>query len=93
MRKADMPMERESLTGTLALVDQVADFIDQIKKNPERKAYLLVPLLSQKHPVYRDRSTGETVRMRGYAMAALERTGTPERALPCLLYTSPSPRD
>ena len=77
--KTDSSMDRHTP------VDQVAGWIDNIKQQPKGRGHLLTPLLSEQHPVYRDRSTGETARMRGYAMAALELTGTPQRAIPYIL--------
>lgn len=66
-------------------VDRVAELIDRIKESPDDQAHALVPLLSEQHPVYRDRSAGEVIRMRGYTIAALELTGLPDHAVPYIL--------
>lgn len=79
------PAERGALMDRSTSIDQVVDKIEKVKVRPQGQALLLTPLLSVRHPVYRDRTTGETVRIRGYAMAALELTGTPEHALPYIL--------
>ena len=78
-------MENDAAFDPSTSVDQVANFVDRIKENPKGQAHALIPLLSEQNPVYRDRSTGEMVRMRGYAMATLELTGLPEPALPYIL--------
>ena len=64
---------------------RVAAFVDRIKSSPDGQAGALLPLLSERHPVYRDRSTREALRLRGFAMAAFELTGLPHRALPYVL--------
>ncbi len=66
-------------------VDRIGEIVDRIKECPTDQAYALVHLLSERHPVYRERSSGEAIRMRGYAMAAFECTGLPNRALPYIL--------
>ncbi len=63
----------------------IAAFIDHIKESPAGRAAELLPYLSERHPVYDDRVAGEVMRIRGYAMAAFEQTGLPERALPYVL--------
>ena len=78
-------MENDAAFDPSTSVDQVANFVDRIKENPKGQAHALIPLLSEQNPVYRDRSTGEMVRMRGYAMATLELTGLPEDAFPYIL--------
>ncbi|MEL6105583.1 MAG: SCO family protein [Planctomycetota bacterium] len=47
----------------------------------------LVELLRERHPIYSGRSTNSIHRMRGYLMAAFERTGLPGTALPYVLET------
>jgi protein SCO1/2 len=78
--------------GNLGVLDHttpgevIAAFIDRVKEEGSAAgATALLPFLSERHPVYRERSTGEAVRIRGYAMAALEHAGPPDRALPYLL--------
>jgi len=64
--------------------EDVAAYVDEIKASAGRGGELL-PLLSERHPAYRDRQPGEILRIRGYAMAALEHTGLPSGALPYVL--------
>ena len=64
--------------------EDIAASIDKIKVSTGRAAELL-PLLSERHPAYRDRQPSEILRIRGYAMAALEHTGLPSGALPYVL--------
>lgn len=45
----------------------------------------LVSILPEQHPVYAGRSTSETTRIRGYAVAAFERVGLPGAAVPYVL--------
>lgn len=65
--------------------NQLAFLVDQVKENPLGQAHLLTRLLSEQHLIYRNQSTKEMARMRGYAMAAMELTGIPDRALPYIL--------
>jgi protein SCO1 len=86
-----MPERTTAPAESIAILDHatpgevIAAFIDGIKGRPEGRAAELLPFLSERHPVYRDRLAGETVRIRGYAMAAFEQTGMPDRALPYVL--------
>lgn len=41
----------------------------------------LLSLLPEQHPLYAGRGTNETVRIRGFILAALERTGLPDEAV------------
>jgi protein SCO1 len=50
---------------------------------PARAA--LAGLLPEQHPLYTGRSTNATARIRGYALAAFERIGLPDAALPYVL--------
>ena len=45
----------------------------------------IVSLLQEQHPLLAGRSTSETSRIRGYALAAFERIGLPDAALPYIL--------
>jgi len=58
---------------------RVADRIDAAT-GPEDHAFL-VELLSERHPVHAGRDATTVARLRGYAMAAFERVGLPDRAL------------
>ena len=85
MSKTTNAARCDSPMNNTTLVEQFVEFVDHVKENPQDQAHLLLPLLSEQNPVYRDRSTRELIRMRGYAMAAFELTGTPRRALPYVL--------
>ena len=61
----------------------VADRIDATT-GPEDHAFL-VELLSERHPVHAGRDATTVGRLRGYAMAAFERVGLPDRALVFLI--------
>jgi protein SCO1/2 len=45
----------------------------------------IVALLQEQHPLHTGRSTSETSRIRGYALAAFEHVGLPDAALPYVL--------
>lgn len=83
--KTTGPVTRPVALDQFTPAGQVAAFIDRVKQGPAGGAGSLLPLLSERHSVYRDRPAGEAVRLRGYAMAAFERTGLPDRALPYVL--------
>lgn len=53
----------------------------------------LLSLLPEQHPLYAERSTSEITRIRGFALAAFERTGLPDDALPYVLEELESGRD
>lgn len=59
----------------------------------EPHAENLLPLLHEQHPLFAGRSTNETTRLRGYTLAALERTGLPDGALPYALEELESGHD
>ena len=46
---------------------------------------LLVDLLSERHPLYKERGSISSQRMRGYLIGAFQEIGTPNKALPYLL--------
>jgi protein SCO1 len=54
---------------------------------------VLIPLLREQHPLYAGRSANETTRIRGFTLAALERTGVPEDALAYVLEELQSGHD
>ena len=64
--------------------DEVAAFVDEIRRRPERRDEL-VELLPQGHPLYTSRGANQTVRIRGYVLASFEALGLPESALPYVL--------
>lgn len=53
----------------------------------------LLSLLPEQHSLYAERSTSETTRIRGFALAAFGRTGLPDDALPYVLEELESGRD
>jgi protein SCO1 len=60
--------------------DDIAGLVDAVKRGSvDRDA--LVDLLPEKNPIYAGRGTNETIRMRGYILAAFERVGLPDAAL------------
>lgn len=61
------------------LVDELKISHQAFNKN------LLVDLLSERHPIYKDRGSISTQRMRGYLIGAFQEIGTPNKALPYLL--------
>lgn len=66
-------------------IQRVIDLIDQIKQQPAGQTDALVCLLSENHPIYRNRSANQTSRLRGYAMSAFATITLPQRALPYVL--------
>ena len=72
--------------------DEIAELVDAIKASPgERDA--LVALLPEQNPLYRGRGTNQTIRIRGYILAAFEQVGLPEEAIPYVLDTLENGRD
>jgi protein SCO1/2 len=59
---------------------EFAELVDRARR--ELDSQLLVELLPERIPVYRDRSANTVNRMRGYLLAAFESAGLPEEALP-----------
>lgn len=64
--------------------DRIAELVDAVKGLPDQRD-ALVELLPEQNPVYRGRGTNQTIRIRGYILAAFELTGLPEQALPYVL--------
>ena len=65
--------------------ETIAEHIDRLEGRSLEELSALVSLLSERNPIYRNRSTNEIFRIRGYVMASLERTGLPDGALPYVL--------
>ena len=63
---------------------QFAALVDTLAADPERREQLL-DLLREDHPLYDQRGTATTVRMRGWVLLALARTGVSDAALPFVL--------
>jgi protein SCO1/2 len=72
--------------------DRIAELVDTIKRFPDQRD-TLVELLPEQHPVYIGRDTNQTIRMRGYILAAFEQVGLPEQALPYVLDELENGRD
>jgi protein SCO1/2 len=72
--------------------ERIAEFADAVRQAPEQRD-LLLPLLPERIPLYRGRSTNQTIRMRGYVLAAFEDAGLPDQALPFVLEELESGRD
>ncbi len=64
--------------------DRIAELVDTVKASPDQRD-ALVELLPEQHPIYLGRGTNQTIRMRGYILAAFEQVGLPEQALPYVL--------
>lgn len=64
--------------------DIIAQLIDDVKQSPERRDELVL-LLPEWISLYKNRSTNEIIRIRGYTLAAFEKVGLPETALPYVL--------
>lgn len=64
--------------------EDVAGFVDLVSRSPEGRDSL-AELLPEWLPFYAGRSTNETIRLRGYILAAFERVGLPDAALPYVL--------
>jgi hypothetical protein len=59
---------------------EFAALVDAIAADPDRRAQL-IELLREDHPFYRQRASTAIVRMRGWVLFALARTGVPDAAL------------
>jgi protein SCO1/2 len=72
--------------------ERIAEFADAVRQAPEQRDRL-VALLSERIPLYQGRSANQTIRMRGYVLAAFEDAGLPDEALPFVLEELESGRD
>src|ERR1700752_2921277 len=63
---------------------QFAALVDALAADPDRHAQL-TELLREDHPLYDQRGTATTVRMRGWVLLALARTRVSDAALPFVL--------
>jgi protein SCO1/2 len=61
-----------------------AAFVDELAADAVRRD-ALIDLLREDHPVYDQRGTATLVRMRGWILLALARTGVPDAALPFII--------
>lgn len=72
--------------------EQIAALVDAVTRDP-RYRDRLVELLPEQTPVYAGRGTNATTRIRGYILAAFERVGLPDAALPYVLEELESGQD
>lgn len=64
--------------------ERIAELVDSVKQSPDKRDSL-VELLPEQHPIYLGRGTNQTIRIRGYILAAFEQVGLPETAIPYIL--------
>lgn len=64
--------------------DRIAELVDAIKGSPDQRDSLL-ELLPEQNPLYEGRGTNQTIRIRGYILAAFEQVGLTEGAVPYVL--------
>jgi protein SCO1/2 len=72
-------MQDVAITGARS-EPQFAALVDALAADPQRSGQLL-DLLHEDHPLYDQRGTSTIVRMRGWVLLALARTGVPDAAL------------
>ncbi len=72
--------------------ETIAELVDAVRQSPERRN-LLVQLLPEQISLYEGRSANETIRMRGYILAAFEQAGLSDAALPYVLDELENGRD
>ena len=83
---ANRPLDKHTPEET------IAELADTVRQSPERRD-LLVQLLPERISLYEGRSANETIRMRGYVLAAFEQAGLPNAALPYVLEELENGRD
>jgi protein SCO1/2 len=76
-------MQDMAMTGAQT-ESEFAELVGSLAGDPDRRAQL-TDLLREDHPLYDQRSTATTVRMRGWVLLALARTTVPDAALLFLL--------
>jgi protein SCO1/2 len=72
--------------------DKIAQWIDTVKQSPNSRDSL-VELLPEQISLYIGRSANETIRIRGYILAAFEHAGLPDAAIPYVLEELENGRD
>lgn len=78
--------QRIKSLGTASCEEDYVNLIDELKTtNLTFNPNLLVDLLSERHPLYKERGSITSQRMRGYLIGAFYEIGTPSKALPYLL--------
>ena len=81
----------------IELNDSTSEFdlgawVDEVKQAPELRGRL-VDVLPESHFLYKNRGTNTMIRMRGYVMAAFEKVGLPESAIPFIVDELENGRD
>src|SRR5690606_20248603 len=78
--------QRIKTLGSRTIEIDFINLIDELKiTNLKFNNKYLVDLLSERHPIYNDRGSITSRRMRGYLIATFQEIGTPAKALPYLL--------
>jgi protein SCO1 len=72
--------------------DRISEWIDEIERSIGDRD-LLLKLLLERSDIYKDRSTNETIRIRGYILSKFEHLGLPDSAIPYVLEELESGRD
>jgi protein SCO1 len=72
--------------------DRISEWIDEIERSIGDRD-LLLELLLERSDIYKDRSTNETIRIRGYILSKFEHLGLPDSAIPYVLEELESGRD
>jgi len=83
----ELPPSRDTLSEA-----QFAALVGELKTDPARRG-LLADLLKEDDPVYAQRGTAATIRMRGWVLLAFEHLGLPEPALIYVLEELDNGRD
>ncbi|HKI00765.1 MAG TPA: SCO family protein [Thermoanaerobaculia bacterium] len=73
-------MQEAATAGTALSEPEFAELIDALAADPHRRGQL-TELLREDHPLYDQRGTAATVRMRGWILLALARAEVPDAAL------------
>lgn len=69
---------------SLVIAQRIAALLDAASRSTAERADL-VALLSEQHPLYRELGLSDITHVRGFVLAAFERLGLPEAALPFVL--------
>src|SRR5215210_326899 len=64
--------------------EQIIEFVQAIKDIPSQNM-LLVPLLAERHALYKNKGANQVSRIRGYILSTFEKSGLPDGALPFVL--------
>ncbi|MGA9773328.1 MAG: SCO family protein [Blastocatellia bacterium] len=92
MRRGILKTGAQQVFGEETPEDEVAEFVNAVKRSPDRRDSL-VRLLPEQLPLYLNRGANEVIRIRGYVLAAFEVVGMPEAALPYVLEELETGRD